>query len=53
MSDSSPFPRVALIAGASGQDVAYLAELLLEKGYVVLGRGDDIFGTRLPIGLAS
>jgi GDPmannose 4,6-dehydratase len=29
--------RTALISGATGQDGAYLAELLLEKGYVVHG----------------
>jgi GDPmannose 4,6-dehydratase len=29
--------RVALIAGATGQDGAYLAELLLGKGYIVHG----------------
>src|SRR5260370_10101268 len=29
--------KVALIAGATGQDGAYLAELLLSKGYVVHG----------------
>jgi GDPmannose 4,6-dehydratase len=29
--------RVALITGATGQDGAYLAELLLKKGYVVQG----------------
>jgi GDPmannose 4,6-dehydratase len=30
-------PRTALITGATGQDGAYLAELLLAKGYVVHG----------------
>jgi GDPmannose 4,6-dehydratase len=29
--------KVALITGATGQDGAYLAELLLTKGYVVHG----------------
>ena len=29
--------RVALITGATGQDGAYLAELLLDKGYTVHG----------------
>jgi GDP-D-mannose dehydratase len=29
--------RVALISGVTGQDGAYLAELLLGKGYVVHG----------------
>ena len=30
-------PKVALITGVTGQDGSYLAELLLEKGYVVHG----------------
>jgi GDP-L-fucose synthase len=30
-------PRKALITGVTGQDGAYLAELLLEKGYEVHG----------------
>lgn len=30
-------PKVALITGITGQDGAYLAELLLEKGYIVHG----------------
>jgi GDPmannose 4,6-dehydratase len=29
--------RVALISGVTGQDGAYLSELLLNKGYVVHG----------------
>ena len=29
--------KVALITGVTGQDGSYLAELLLEKGYVVHG----------------
>ena len=29
--------KVALITGVTGQDGAYLAELLLEKGYIVHG----------------
>ena len=29
--------KIALITGATGQDGAYLAELLLKKGYVVHG----------------
>ena len=29
--------RTALITGVTGQDGAYLAELLLEKGYMVHG----------------
>ena len=30
-------PKVALITGVTGQDGSYLAELLLEKGYIVHG----------------
>jgi GDPmannose 4,6-dehydratase len=30
-------PRIALITGVTGQDGAYLADLLLSKGYVVHG----------------
>ena len=30
-------PKVALITGITGQDGAYLAELLLAKGYIVHG----------------
>jgi GDPmannose 4,6-dehydratase len=29
--------KVALITGITGQDGAYLAELLLQKGYIVHG----------------
>ena len=32
-----PQPKVALITGVTGQDGSYLAELLLEKGYIVHG----------------
>lgn len=35
MSDTSG--KVALVTGATGQDGAYLARLLLEKGYTVHG----------------
>ena len=35
--DMSGNGKVALITGATGQDGAYLAELLLDKGYVVHG----------------
>lgn len=35
--DSHRLGRVALITGITGQDGSYLAELLLEKGYVVHG----------------
>src|SRR5688572_15185863 len=37
MSKSSRHKRVALITGVTGQDGAYLAELLLGKGYEVHG----------------
>jgi GDPmannose 4,6-dehydratase len=41
-------PRVALITGVTGQDGAYLAELLLAKGYVVHGvkRRSSSFNTQ-------
>jgi GDPmannose 4,6-dehydratase len=40
-------PKVALITGITGQDGAYLAELLLKKGYVVHGvkRRSSLFNT--------
>ena len=34
---SEKYQRVALITGITGQDGSYLAELLLEKGYIVHG----------------
>ncbi len=34
-------PRTALICGISGQDGAYLAQLLLSKGYRVIGTARD------------
>ena len=34
---TSSTPKVALITGITGQDGSYLAELLLEKGYIVHG----------------
>ena len=39
--------KVALISGVTGQDGAYLAELLLEKGYIVHGikRRSSLFNT--------
>jgi len=39
--------KVALITGVTGQDGAYLAELLLNKGYVVHGikRRSSLFNT--------
>lgn len=33
----APADKVALVTGVTGQDGAYLAELLLGKGYVVHG----------------
>jgi GDPmannose 4,6-dehydratase len=40
-------PKVALITGVTGQDGAYLAELLLDKGYLVHGikRRASLFNT--------
>lgn len=40
-------PKTALITGVTGQDGAYLAELLLEKGYLVHGikRRSSLFNT--------
>lgn len=40
-------PKVALITGVTGQDGAYLAELLLNKGYIVHGlkRRTSLFNT--------
>jgi len=37
MNRSNSNPKVALISGITGQDGSYLAELLLDKGYVVHG----------------
>jgi GDPmannose 4,6-dehydratase len=37
MTQAKPTPKVALITGITGQDGSYLAELLLEKGYIVHG----------------
>ena len=34
--------KVALITGITGQDGSYLAELLLEKGYMVHGIKEDL-----------
>lgn len=40
-------PKVALITGVTGQDGSYLAELLLDKGYIVHGvkRRTSLFNT--------
>eukprot|EP00884_Botryococcus_braunii_P001397 jgi/Botrbrau1/11258/Bobra.0038s0030.1 len=37
MADTGQRKKVALITGVTGQDGSYLAELLLDKGYVVHG----------------
>jgi GDPmannose 4,6-dehydratase len=37
MTQSKATPKVALITGITGQDGSYLAEFLLEKGYIVHG----------------
>jgi GDPmannose 4,6-dehydratase len=44
---SSTQPKVALITGVTGQDGAYLSELLLKKGYIVHGvkRRSSLFNT--------
>ena len=41
-------PKVALITGITGQDGSYLAEFLLEKGYIVHGikRRASLFNTK-------
>ena len=43
----TPAPKTALITGITGQDGAYLAELLLDKGYTVHGikRRTSLFNT--------
>ena len=47
MTNKSIKPKVALITGITGQDGSYLAEFLLEKGYVVHGikRRASLFNT--------
>lgn len=37
MTEDTQTPKVALITGITGQDGSYLAEFLLEKGYIVHG----------------
>jgi GDPmannose 4,6-dehydratase len=37
MTQDKSIPKVALISGITGQDGSYLAEFLLEKGYIVHG----------------
>ena len=41
--------KVALITGVTGQDGSYLAEFLLEKGYIVHGikRRASLFNTQI------
>ena len=48
MSSPNSSPKVALITGITGQDGSYLAEFLLEKGYVVHGikRRGSLFNTQ-------
>jgi GDPmannose 4,6-dehydratase len=45
---SATQPKVALITGVTGQDGSYLAEFLLEKGYIVHGikRRGSLFNTQ-------
>jgi GDPmannose 4,6-dehydratase len=47
-SNTNKNPKVALITGITGQDGSYLAEFLLEKGYVVHGikRRSSLFNTQ-------
>ena len=47
-SNTSHNPKVALITGITGQDGSYLAEFLLEKGYLVHGikRRSSLFNTQ-------
>jgi GDPmannose 4,6-dehydratase len=48
LSNKNNIPKVALITGITGQDGSYLAEFLLEKGYVVHGikRRSSSFNTQ-------
>lgn len=50
-------PRTAVICGISGQDGAYLAKLLLQKGYRVVGTARDAqmssFGNLERLGIRS
>ncbi|MDZ4814526.1 MAG: GDP-mannose 4,6-dehydratase [Pseudomonadota bacterium] len=52
---SNDSPRTALICGISGQDGAYLAKLLLDKGYRVVGTSRDAqmssFGNLMRLGI--
>jgi GDPmannose 4,6-dehydratase len=42
----STSPRTALIVGVSGQDGAYLAKLLVDRGYTVVGTSRDARASR-------
>jgi GDPmannose 4,6-dehydratase len=48
LAKSNQQPKVALITGVTGQDGSYLAEFLLEKGYIVHGikRRASLFNTQ-------
>ena len=48
MTQAKAIPKVALITGITGQDGSYLAEFLLEKGYIVHGikRRGSLFNTQ-------
>jgi len=50
-------PKKALIVGVSGQDGAYLAQFLLEKGYAVYGTSRDaqtsLFGNLVRLGIRN
>ena len=52
---STSTPRTALICGISGQDGAYLAQHLLDRGYRVVGTSRDAqmsgFGNLVRLGL--
>jgi GDP-D-mannose dehydratase len=48
--------KTGLITGITGQDGSYLAEFLLEKGYIVHGikrRGETFVTRKIPRGLAN
>ena len=61
MSDTKKKMKTALITGITGQDGSYLAELLLEKGYMVHGivrrasrsQHGDARGLEAPVHAAS
>ena len=41
--------KSALITGVTGQDGLYLAELLLDKGYRIIGAVRDVFSAKRKI----